>query len=136
MRAADKSDETRVGDRVAPEHPPWLLEQAEQPLETEALPGAGARRVTPAMTSIEPPTPMTNGTAEVRPVLAKEVLLARAAHRDEQDVGAARADLVAYLGSLVVREIAVARSRHLQSRYRSRSRSTARSSTSARAPRK
>ena len=49
---------------------------------------AGARRVTPAMTSIDPPTPMTNGAPEVRPVLAEEVLLARAAHRHEQEIRA------------------------------------------------
>ena len=65
------------------------------------------------MTSIDPPTPITKGAPRSRPVLAEEVFLAWAAHRDEQDIRTTGADRVAHRSSLVIAEIAVARARHL-----------------------
>ena len=115
-READEGDEARVGDRVAAEHAPRLLEQAEQPFEAQALPGRG-RAPRHAGDDVDRSADSHHERdAEVGAVLAEEVFLARAAHRDEQDIRAAGADRVAHLASLVIGEIAVACAGHLQPR--------------------
>ena len=110
----DEGDELRVRDDVAAAEAARLLREPEEPLEPGARIQRGARRVTPATISIEPPTPMTSGTPSVASVLGEPVLLARRRDGDEEDVRLRARDLGGDIRALRVGEPAVPRARDPQ----------------------
>src|SRR5262245_43307866 len=106
--AGKESREPCIGHEVSPPHAPRLLGEAEEQFEARALhpercpPGASAYDVHRAAVSHDERNPGFPAEA------GQPVLLARAAHRDQEDVGPRLPDLVRDGRALLVGEVAVA----------------------------
>ena len=112
----EQTRKPRVGHRVATPQSLRLLRQLKEPLHPDPLHPFGRPHVTPATTSIEPPTPRFNGAPSVRPYSASQYSFRGDDIATITMSGAATADLCGKRGLIGLGEIAVMPSAEVQSR--------------------
>ena len=109
-------NELRIGDEVPPPEPPRLLDQSEQPLQSELLSQPRRANSESGQDIKASADANCNVYPKLVPVFFQEVLLPWHTHPDHENVRSAVLDLAHALPGLLWREVAVGHAAELQAR--------------------